>query len=428
MPEWAGKADIARYEILNKVGGIFIDADSKFFRLIDDSLLDDEAFCCFENESIRPSLLSNGYLGTAPGSELTKTLIQAIKELSGTDLHPDAGRPTTNLTEAWKSTGPILLTKAVRKIASNKVRIYPSFFFIPNHYLISHPSAHYKGPFKPYCDSLWGSTPGSNYSYAYQENQTKQPLVSICTITSDRERFLPLLMKCIDQQNYPPERLEWVILDDSITYPHKIELASQLRIKIKYQRASNKITLGRKRNIAHKLCSGEIIVYMDDDDFYSPSRVRHAVKTLQKSGLGVAASTTLPIYFTHDNQLWVSGPFGKNHGTAGTFAMTRDFAREHSYSNEVTCNEERDFLKDYTIPLAQLNPELTMICISHSRNTFDKKRMRLHGATPRMRPAHENEFLQLLTCFSPEEYIVAANSTKQPPISPLPVFPQRSVN
>ena len=28
--------------------------------------------------------------------------------------------------------------------------------------------------------------------------------------------------------------------------------------------------LGRKRNYMHELSKGEIIVYMDDDDYYSP--------------------------------------------------------------------------------------------------------------------------------------------------------------
>ena len=33
-----------------------------------------------------------------------------------------------------------------------------------------------------------------------------------------------------------------------------------------------KIKLGRKRNLIHEKCKGDIIVYMDDDDFYPPDR------------------------------------------------------------------------------------------------------------------------------------------------------------
>lgn len=409
MPEWAGKADIARYEILNKLGGIFIDADSRLLRPLDDLLLQNEAFCCYENEYIRPGLLSNGYLGSQPGSSLTTNLIQEIAKLEGSELHPDFGKETTDKTEAWKTTGPRLLTRTVELIPERCVSIYPSFYFIPNHYLTNHPAAHYKGTFEPFCDSLWGSTPGSAYNYAEEKHCSEAPLTSICTLTSNRRAFLPLLLKCIENQDYPLDRLEWIVLDDSTEYSKPPDLRSSSSIRIKYQKVAAKIKLGEKRNIAHKLCSGDFIVYMDDDDYYPASRVSHAVEVLKNSSTGIAASTLLPIFFTHDNQLWISGPFGTNHGTAGTFAMTRHFARTHFYSNDASCNEEKEFLENYSIPIAQLNPELTMICISHTRNTFDKKRMRLNGATPRMRPAKANEFQNLLVNFHPEEYTQVAS-------------------
>ena len=38
--------------------------------------------------------------------------------------------------------------------------------------------------------------------------------------------------------------------------------------------------LGRKRNLMHEKSKGEMIVYMDDDDFYPPNRVSHAVRRL----------------------------------------------------------------------------------------------------------------------------------------------------
>ena len=46
MPEWNGKCDIARYEILQKFGGFFIDADSIALRPLDDCLLEKDSFSC----------------------------------------------------------------------------------------------------------------------------------------------------------------------------------------------------------------------------------------------------------------------------------------------------------------------------------------------------------------------------------------------
>ena len=210
--------------------------------------------------------------------------------------------------------------------------------------------------------------------------------VSICTLTHNRSECLSRLQRCIEEQTYPLHQIEWLILDDSSSYKEALELKSKTPITIKYQRLKNKLTLGAKRNLSHKLCSGDVIVYMDDDDFYFPNRVQHAVNTLKRSNRGIAGCTHLHIYFSHDDQLWLSGPFGSNHATAGTFAMTRQFAGEHFYDNTATCNEEKSFLQNYTIPLDQLDPLQTMICISHHSNTFDKRRMRRRGATRRMQP------------------------------------------
>ena len=133
-------------------------------------------------------------------------------------------------------------------------------------------------------------------------------------------------------------------------------------------------------------------MYMDDDDYYFPSRVIHAIDELKRTGREIAGSSSLIIYFTHDKSLWISGPFGNNHATAGTFAMTRSFSENNFYHNDADCNEEKGFLKNYSIPMAQLSPEKTMICISHQSNTFDKKRMIANGETARMkRIRHEYE-------------------------------------
>ena len=219
-----------------------------------------------------------------------------------------------------------------------------------------------------------------------REQFIQLPVVSICTLTHNRRDHLKRLLACIENQTYPLNKIEWLILDDSSEYTEKLEIKSRSSLKIKYQRLRKKLALGAKRNLSHKLCSGQIIVYMDDDDFYFPERVAHAVNTLQRSKKGIAGSTFLHIYFSHDDQLWLSGPFGKNHATANTFAMTKEFASQHFYDNNSTCNEEKSFLRNYTIPLEQLDPLQSLICISHNTNTFDKRRMRKNGANRRMRP------------------------------------------
>jgi hypothetical protein len=48
----------------------------------------------------------------------------------------------------------------------------------------------------------------------------------------------------------------------------------------------------------------------------------------------------------------------------------------HQYDETVTHAEEKSFLDEYSHPMIQLDPKKVMLVISHSENTFDKKKMR----------------------------------------------------
>ena len=41
-----------------------------------------------------------------------------------------------------------------------------------------------------------------------------KPFVSICTPTYNRRKFIPFLIKCFQDQTYPPELMEWIVVDD----------------------------------------------------------------------------------------------------------------------------------------------------------------------------------------------------------------------
>lgn len=71
------------------------------------------------------------------------------------------------------------------------------------------------------------------------------------------------------QQIYPKDRMEWIIIDDGTD---KIEDMLKDVPQIKYFKYDTKMTLGRKRNLMHEKCKGDIIVYMDDDDYYPPEK------------------------------------------------------------------------------------------------------------------------------------------------------------
>ena len=199
----------------------------------------------------------------------------------------------------------------------------------------------------------------------------KLPFVSICTPTFNRRPFIPTMLRCFEIQDYPKDLIEWIIIDDGTD---KIEDLVTHIPQIKYFKYDEKLSLGKKRNISHSKCKGDIIVYMDDDDYYPPERISHAVETLlQNPDILCAGSSCMHIFFKHNNQMVQFGPYGPNHATAATFAFRKELLLQTSFDENACLAEERSFLKDYTIPFLQLDTMKTILVFSHIHNSFDKK-------------------------------------------------------
>ena len=201
----------------------------------------------------------------------------------------------------------------------------------------------------------------------------KFPFVSVCTPTFNRRPFIPFMIKCFEQQNYPKDKLEWIIIDDGTD---KIEDMVAHLPHVKYFKYDEKLTLGKKRNLSNEMATGEIIVYMDDDDYYPPDRISHAVDRLKKNPKALCAgSSAMFIYFKHINKMLQFGPYGPNHATAATFAFRRELLQKTKFREEASVAEEKFFLKDYTIPFVQLESNKSILVFSHNHNSFDKKEL-----------------------------------------------------
>ena len=144
------------------------------------------------------------------------------------------------------------------------------------------------------------------------------------------------------------------------------------------------MTLGKKRNLLNDKAKGDIIVYMDDDDYYPPERVSHAVETLTNSKALCAGSSAMFIYFKHINKMVQFGPYGPNHSTAATFAFKRELLTKTRFNENSAVAEEKHFLQDYKIPFVQLDTKKSILVFSHNHNSFDKKELLNQGPNPNM--------------------------------------------
>lgn len=211
------------------------------------------------------------------------------------------------------------------------------------------------------------------------------PFVSICTPTFNRRPFIETMFQCFRNQTYPKHRMEWIIVDDGTDKINDLIAKSNIdQIKYFALPEGTKLSLGAKRNFMHEKTRGSILVYMDDDDYYPPERVEHAVERLLSHPHALCSgSSEIYVYFKHIQKMIQCGPYGPNHATAGTFAFRRELLLQSRYEDHAALAEEKAFLKNYTIPFVQLDPMKSILVFSHEHNTFDKRKL-LENPDPRV--------------------------------------------
>lgn len=195
--------------------------------------------------------------------------------------------------------------------------------------------------------------------------------VSLVTCTYNRHHFHQNLKAIIRAQDYPHEKMEWIILDDTLDHKCTEFPESLDGIEVRYYSLNQKISLAKKRTLLNYLARGTYIVNIDDDDYYPPCRVSHAVQTLKSSGTPLVGSTNMYMYFTKDQKVYKFGPYRDNHGTAATLAYTKEYTRTHDFGDG-NYAEEPVFTCQWSTPLTQLDPMKTVLALSHSNNTVEK--------------------------------------------------------
>lgn len=207
-------------------------------------------------------------------------------------------------------------------------------------------------------------------------------MVSVLTPTFNRRKFIPTAIACYKAQEYPHDRMEWLILDDGTDKVKDLfDKATAEGVKnIRYYALpeGEKLPIGAKRNRLNEMAKGDIVVCWDDDDYYPPERIKKAVTKLRSVRGGtvpVVGSSHLHMYFTDRDEIWSVGPYGPRHCTNGTMAYWRTYFQDNRYDDTAEKAEERKFMRDWTTNVLQLKSEETMLVICHAHNTFDKRIM-----------------------------------------------------
>lgn len=205
------------------------------------------------------------------------------------------------------------------------------------------------------------------------------PKVSILTPTYCRKIFLPLMLRNWKNIDYPQDKLEWIILDDS---PEDKGLKAEMfkgDKRIKFIHIKNKVPLGKKRNLLCQYANNPILVHMDDDDFYPKTSVLSRVKVLilSKGKNCVGCTTTLCYDLLMDKTFEAFDPSPKDDLPStiseSSLAYTKKFWLEQKYINTTKNAECLDIIKNRHDQIITLPYIFVVTQFSHSNNTIQRK-------------------------------------------------------
>jgi len=114
---------------------------------------------------------------------------------------------------------------------------------------------------------------------------TQPPLVSVILLVINGKAHLEKALRSIDDQDYPDNRIEVVLVDDGVLHPTSSSLQSLLKAlgERNWKRlAVPSGTLGMKRSKGAAVASGEYIVFMDDTSFAVPDQISTLVRTMRR--------------------------------------------------------------------------------------------------------------------------------------------------
>ena len=276
IEEINGKADIMRWEILYKYGGVFLDADSICIEAIDNELMNKKCFAGWEQEEVRPGLIATGTMGFPKKHPLVKGAIKWI-------LNNEVSQQKANLM-AWQSVGPGLLTRMYNTGEFADLHVFPSYTFLPIHLT----GLEYAGHGKIYAFQAWGST---KQSYDNMNNMvlpaqftTPPGEKSVSILVSSYNTKTKYIKECLDsikmQIGYYNIELVWI--NDGSEFLETTLLENLLNnfikvtrfTKVVYHKNDSNKGIGYTLNKGIQLCSNELIIKMDSDDIMVPNRIQ----------------------------------------------------------------------------------------------------------------------------------------------------------
>ena len=207
----------------------------------------------------------------------------------------------------------------------------------------------------------------------------KLPSVSIITPTYDRRKLFYMAIRNFENFNYPKEKLEWIIIDDTPEDLDQIDdiLPTDDRIKyLKIKGIKQKLTVAHKRNLGVAKATNDIIIHMDDDDYYPPESVIARVKALIKyapKGIECVGCTKIGTYdlISKTSSMSTDGPISLSEAS---MAYSKQFWHARNFDETCQRGEHKYFTENRLHKILDLPYSFIIIALNHRKNITGKLR------------------------------------------------------
>lgn len=211
------------------------------------------------------------------------------------------------------------------------------------------------------------------------------PPISIVTLMYNRKRFFELACHNILMTDYPKDKIQWIIVEDSDNPEEDasdriVAVAERAApLKVEYVPLKKKTPVAEKRNIGVSKATADIVLMMDDDDHYPHTSFRRRVAWLTKHPWNprAVAATTIACYdlikgISAVNTPPMGLPLGQRVSEA-TLTFYKSWWAERGFPTAVQVGEGEEFVAGRERDLLEIPPQQIIVAFSHGVNTSSRR-------------------------------------------------------
>jgi len=212
------------------------------------------------------------------------------------------------------------------------------------------------------------------------------PKISILTPLYNRNKWIPLMICNLESFDYPPEQIEWCILDSKDGEEDVRFLENQMiidllqkrlgRIKLNYKYIPQKMTIAEKRTyLAKNMMSHNWFANLDSDDIYFPGYLKYSISQLRTFKKGLSSSNQMLFLFPHyQYKICAIQCQAIRQAHEACMVGTKKYLRSMNYFNKkAEKGEGASVIDGNEKNVLNLDIQNLMICVCHNNNTCSKE-------------------------------------------------------